>query len=251
MKKPIIILLSIILLFIIGGCSIGVPQAQYDRVVSERNALKSQLEALGVEPSITSSVIPSQENTSSKKASIKFDANMALSQISVEEFSYSTDFWNYGFLVIKNNSGFDINISVNVDFYNGDALVATKSDEEEAFESGTEIILYFMPDENFTIMKYEISVSEEKWYDCVISDLKYDTTEAQDKIILSVTNNGQEPADFVEGSVLFFSGEKVVGFAQNYFTDDDSEIKPGKTIKQEMNCYESFDRIRVFLSGRR
>ena len=108
-----------------------------------------------------------------------------------------------------------------------------------------------MPDEAFVTMEYELEVSEEEWYDCVQSDLSYEATEAKDKIILSVTNDGDEAAKFVEVSVLFLNGENVVGFSKNYITDDDSELKPGKTIMQEMDCYEDFDSYQVFFSGRR
>lgn len=113
------------------------------------------------------------------------------------------------------------------------------------------MILFFMPDEKFARMKNELSAEIEDWYECVVSDLSYEYTEAKNKIILSVTNNGAESAEFVQGSVLFFNNGEVVGFSWNYFTDNDSEIKPGKTIKREMDCREKFDDVKVFLTGRR
>jgi len=42
-----------------------------------------------------------------------------------------------------------------------------------------------------------------------------------------------------------------VGYSDNYFTDDDSEIKPEKTISKQLDCHEDFDRIEFYLIGRK
>ena len=161
-------------------------------------------------------------------------------------------FWNYAFLVVSNNSEYDLSLSVNANFYDADGnLVGAKSAGEDAVEHGQTILLYFMPDEEYASMDYEFDVEEEKWYDCVLSDLSYEATPAKDKVILSVTNNGEEAAEFVQANVLFFNGDQLVGFSNNYIVDDDSELKPGKTINKEMDCYEDFDSYRVYFSGRR
>ena len=199
-----------------------------------------------------SSSVPAQQDSSRISASQDFDEELVLSQLQVETLQYKSFDWNYAFLVIKNNSEYDISLSANVNFYDESGnLVGAKDSSASAVESGYEVLLWFMPDEDFDRMEYEITVDEETWFDCVTSQLSFDTTEAQNKIILSVTNNASEPAEFVQGSVLFFSEDQLVGFSEAYFTDDEHQIKPGKTINQEMDCYESFDSYRVFLFGRR
>ena len=239
-----------VMLLGLTGCSNGVPQEEYDKVVSERDALLEQIGEMGGAPVSPSEVIANKVDVEDNSG--EFEAESVLSKLDVSQFSYSTDYWNYAFLVIKNNSEYNLDITANVTFYNeAGELVGAKSTSQEAVESGYDTILYFMPDEAFVTMEYELEVSEEEWYDCVQSDLSYESTEAKDKIILSVTNDGDEAAKFVEASVLFLNGENVVGFSQNYITDDDSELKPGKTIMQEMDCYEDFDSYQVFFSGRR
>ena len=54
-----------------------------------------------------------------------------------------------------------------------------------------------------------------------------------------------------KATYCFFYGDTVVGYDSNYFTDDDNEIKPGETIMEEMDCYEHYDSIKVYLTGRR
>ena len=182
----------------------------------------------------------------------KFNAEEVLSLLNVTEHSYSNRYSNYGFLVIENTSNFNIKVTADVKFYNTDnQLIGAESSSQEAFEKGSKIVLYFIPDEKFARMEYELSVKEEKYYDCVISDLSYESVSAKDKEIVSVTNNGSEPAEFVEIYALFFKGDKVVEFDSTYFTDDDYELKPGKTITEELRCYEDYDSVQFFLTGRR
>jgi len=169
----------------------------------------------------------------------------------VQEYSFA-DYSTFAFLVLKNNSEFTLKVSANIDFFdeNG-SIIGTDSDTQYAFEPGSETIMVFMPDEKIAKMEYELDVEEEDRYEGVVSDLSYEVFEAKNKVILAVTNNGEKAAKFVEGHALFFKGETPVGYDYHYFTDDDSELKPRKTIKQEMLCYEDFDSVKIYLTGRR
>ena len=73
--------------------------------------------------------------------------------------------------------------------------------------------------------------------------MKYETVRATEKEILSVTNKGNIPAEFVEVYALFFKNGKLVDYDWTYMTDDDSEIKPNKTITEEIDCYEEYDKV--------
>lgn len=200
----------------------------------------------------TQKEIQSENNAEKISTNKKFEAKSVLSQMEVTELSFDTDYWHYAVLLIKNNSKYNVSVSARVKFYDTDGnLVAAKNTSEDAIESGYYAVLTFMPDEAFETMEYELDVSEEKWYECIQSDMAYEAVEAKNKVILSITNNGNEAADFVTGHVLFYKGDKLVYYSENYFTDDDSEIKPGKTISKEMDCYRDFDSYQVFIMGRR
>ena len=131
------------------------------------------------------------------------------------------------------------------------SLIGVGDASQEAVGPGTETILPIWADEEFANIEYKLEASQEEYYESVVEELSYETTPASEKEILAVTNNGNEPAEFVEGYVLFFNGDTVVGYDSNYFTDDDNEIKPGETIMEEMDCYEHYDSIKVYLTGRR
>ena len=229
----------------------GDPQKAYLELKANYDELKEQYELLLSGSGDTDNQKPSNDEKPVVPAG-KFNAADVLALLKVTEYSYSSDFWHYSFLVIENTSDFNIEVSADVKFYNdANELIGAKSAEQEAFEKGTKIVLYFMPDEKFSRMEYELSVSEEDYYECVVSDLSYETVSAKNKEIVSVTNNGNEAAEFVEGYALFFKGDKVVGFDSTYFVDDDSELKSGKTITKEIDCYEDYDSVQFFFTGRR
>lgn len=200
----------------------------------------------------TTTTTTTSGNPSQKPSKPRFDEDKVVSQLQVTEYSLKTDFWNYSFFEIKNNSEYNIEITVNVKYYNSaDELIGAKNSSVSAVGSGQTILMYFMPDEDFVRTEYDISVDEDDWFESAVSDLSYEVVTAKDKEIVSVTNNGEEPADFVQVSMLFFKNGKVVDFGWTYCVDDDSEIKPGKTITKEIYVYEAYDSYKVYLEGRR
>ena len=194
----------------------------------------------------------SEDNKSNVVNVAAFDAEKVIESLNIEEIHYESKYSNYAFLIIENTSDYNIQIDVEAKFYNqAGELVGAKNESEVAFEKGYEMVIRFSVDEAFEKMEYEITVDEEDYYDCVISDLEYETVSAKNKEIVSVKNNGDEAADFVETHALFFKNGKVVGFDDVYFVDDESQLKPGKTLTKEMDCYEEYDNVRFFFTGRR
>lgn len=156
------------------------------------------------------------------------------------------------FLVIQNNSNYTLDLDCNLKAYGSDGnLQDVKSADQEAFGPGTQIILSFLLDEQPDKIEYEFSVSEEEYYECAVQDLTYETVTSKNKEIISITNNGTEPAEFVECTVIFLKDGVVVDHDSCYFTDDDFEIKPGKTIDEELSSYHDYNTFIVGLTGRR
>ncbi len=230
------------------GCvSQGVSKAQYDKVVAERDSLLKQL------GQSVNNTIEDNNEISESKSKFEFDEATVISQLEIKEYQY-TDSLNspWLFLVIKNNSEFNLDINIDLKTFDSNGnLLAAKSEDQEAFESKSEIIVSFLLDEKPSKIEYNISAEEEDFYQCVASELSYKSNSAKDKEIISVTNNGNESADFVQGDILFLKNGVVVDYSYTYFSDDDFEIKPGKTISKELTCYENYDSFIFCLTGRR
>lgn len=249
MKKILMILACCVVLCGCGGTS-GVSQEEYDRVVAERDEYKTQLDALLNQES-ESELNEEQEDFSPQLS--ETDLN---SQMDVKEYSFINSINTTWYVMeITNNSPVTVSIDTNVTAKDGEGnVIGAASSSESAVESGFSVCLAHMFDEgNPESYDYTMSVKQEEWYKPVVSDLSYDSSDTGNKVIVSCTNNGTEPAEFVEGTVLFFTGDKLIGRDTNYFTDDNSELKPGNTIAKEFDCYadESYDNFKVYLTGRR
>ena len=193
------------------------------------------------------------ENFSNKEQTHtgSFNATNIIKQLKVTEHRMSDLGDYYTMLIIENPTQYNLSITADAKFYNKSGkLVGAESDEIYAFEKGTKTIMIFSADEEYDRMDYEFTVKEEDYYDCIISSLKYETVRATEKEILSVTIKGNIPAEFVEVYALFFKNGKLVDYDWTYMTDDDSEIKPNKTITEEIDCYEEYDKVEFYFTGR-
>lgn len=248
MKKFFAVLITLSMLTAaLSGCA-GLQKDPAADTVSEfvekaDSALKSN------EATVANNVGEADNSSSSNS---DFDAKTVVDNIEVEGYTYSTDYSNVLTLVLKNNSDAHCKLNVSVDFYDKDNnIVDTQDDYIDVFSAGTENALCFMTDDKFTTYKYEIKVSEpEDYYFSVNDKLSCKVNTATEKAIISATNNGDKPAQFVEYYALFFKNNKLVYTNWGYVGDDDSEIKPGRTEKEIASCYEDFDSVKVYLDGR-
>ncbi len=180
----------------------------------------------------------------------KFDEDKVISQLSVTGYRYKTEYWNYAFIIIKNNSKENICISIQVKFYDKDGnLIGASDDTADAVQSGTETIFDFTPDESFDSFDYELSVEREEYYECASADLSFVSTSAKEKEIVTVTNNGKITATTVIGYMLFFRDDKIVGAEYRYFENSDGELAPGESTTKEMTCYRDYDSYKFVVYG--
>jgi len=155
-------------------------------------------------------------------------------------------------MVIKNNSNQTVDVSTSSLAYDKDGrLIGVEDSRFDALGSGCTSVLYEAFDVDGEIDHYEteLNFSKSRYYESVIQDLTYEQADISKGAVFRVTNNGKDAAEFVEGYALFFLDGKLVEY--EYFTDDDSEIKPGKTISKQLTAYEEFDTIEFYLTGRK
>lgn len=249
--KKVMVLLAMCCL-VLGGCSSGVSKEEYDKVVAERDQYKAQLESLN------SQATDSQTQESEKKGeqSPKLSATELSNRISVKEYSY-TDSINTAWYIMEvtNNSPVTVSIETNVTAKDAQgAIVGASSASEDAIEPGYSVVLTHMLDNcEPASYEYALSAQEDKYYKPVMSDLSYEASDTGQKVIVTCTNNGKEDAEFVEGAILFFSGDKLVRHDRTYFVDNDSKLKAGNTIANEFNSYSEtgYDNYKIYFTGRK
>lgn len=229
-KKVVVILLSVLLF---SGCESAEKQIiTSDKIVEEE-----------------SEIVKIEETEPEKKS---FNGEEVVSKIAVKQYKYNSYGFLYNFMELTNNSDCTVDVNVNLLYYDGnDNLISAETMSEDVLMPGHSILMYNMLDEDYARDEYTLSVSEPRYYRGIQDDISYEVSVAKEKLVVTMTNNGNEAAEFVDGTALFFKGDEVVGHDSAYFIDDDSEIKPGASISKNLNCYEDFDGYKIYVTGRR
>jgi hypothetical protein len=187
-------------------------------------------------------------------AKYSFSEEAVINQLNVvEEYDYSDSygFSHSAFVIVENASTFTIELGAKIKFYDKDgSLVGYSSDSVHAVGPNERICLSFSNSESYDHYEIIWSASEERYYKAICSNISLEVSKAKNKAIIEATNKGDSAAQFVEYYALFFNGNKVVGYGWGYLTDNDSEIKAGKSELREATCYSSFDSVKVYISGR-
>lgn len=245
-------IMTIACVTMLGGCSSnGISQAEYDKVVAERDEYKEKYESL-----LTQESPAEEKSVANQEKEVKQQVeNGDIKAEVIEEYHYinSIGAAQY-FLIVKNDSSETISVNVNATPKDAEGnLIGANTQSEEAIPGGYEVCIgcYFSDAKNATSFEYTLDAKKDKYYDAVIQDLSFEESRTDKKVIISCTNNGEEAAQFVEATALFFSNGELVRSDSTYITDDDSEIKSGATIVKEMKAYDEYDDVKIYLSGRK
>ena len=188
------------------------------------------------------------------KASSVRESTLNPNDFEVKEYLYNNDFASQDFVIVKNNSTSVVSVSGNATGFDASGNVVGAADMSiDVLGPGEESIgyFYFMDVKDVDHVEFDLSYSEEDWYSPVIADLDVQQTLNNKNVVVSVTNNGSKAAQFVQTHVLFFDANNNVVYSNStYVTDDDSEIKPGKTVVGQIDCFNTYDHVEVYLTGR-
>lgn len=176
------------------------------------------------------------------------------SDFEITEHMYSDSFSTQCYLIIKSNATKTVGITANATAKDANgAVLGADSMEIDILGPGETSLGYFYFDDvrNVATVEYELSYDTDPYYTPVLGSLSVEQTINNRNVIVAVTNNGTKPARFVEAYALFFDGNgKLIETASGYVTDDDNEIKTGKTLVEQLDAYDSFDHVEVYLTGR-
>jgi hypothetical protein len=185
-------------------------------------------------------------------ASDKADVND--SDFIVKEYLYDDSYGSTSYyLAITNNSSEIVAINGNATAKdsNGNVLGADKMSIDVLAPDETTIGYFcFSNVSGVESVEYSLSYSEADYYSPIIGDLAIDESINNSNVILSITNNGNVAADFVQAYAIFLDeADNVVYVDWSYITDDDNEIKAGATLSSQLDCRETFDHVDVYLTG--
>lgn len=192
-----------------------------------------------------------------EKASESENKEELIDKMSVEFYSCNIDdYFYYTIITVLNNSDKVVKMDANfVAKDEGGNNVGATSANACAIAPGQSACIWSTIDysDSISSFDYTLTVDEDKDNHSISNDVSLEHNIAENKVILTATNNGTDAAHFVLAQVLFFKDGQMVNFSEPMFTDDDFELKPGATNTQEAECYSEsgFDDVKIFYSGRK
>ena len=183
----------------------------------------------------------------------KVDESDLLSQMDIEEYSYENGVGDTIYiLVLKNNSKDTVKVFVNAIAKDASGNIIGAADSEENGIGSGEIIClvnYFDSVEDASDFEYTMTVKQDRECKSVLSELEIRESQTSEKVIVTCTNNGDN-TPFVKISALFFNDGKLIGYDYGFVVDDESELKPGVTLSEELTYDEEFDEVQVFVRAK-
>lgn len=170
------------------------------------------------------------------------------------EYYYSDYWYQYRFLVVKNNSDATVEISTSSLAYGKEEnIISVGSASVEAIGAGCVSVLResYDTEEEIEYCETEWSIKKDEYYKSVVQDLSVTQSKIDGGIILQIKNNGEKTASWVKATVLFLHEGKLVDYEESYCIDSDYEIKSGKTASKQINTRKDYDEVKVYLHGRR
>ena len=171
----------------------------------------------------------------------------------VEEYIYEDDWETVCYLVITNNSEKNVTVFANGVAKDGDGKLIGAGNMQIAVigpgEQSIGDITFRDVVDNIETIEYDISYSEQKYYSSALSDLSLEVSENEHNAVISVTNNGTKNAT-VDAFALFLDENGKVIYAEiEDISGSFDRIEPGRTISKQVDCYDSYDSVLVYLTA--
>lgn len=145
------------------------------------------------------------ENTNPQNPSVDLAQNVSSSGTMTQEGKLV--------VLVKNNNNVAVDLDIEVEFYDADGLIAgSDSDSLMAVGANAEVAveMYSTPEsfDNYKIYVDVTATEQISYFDKV--ELVHNNN--GEEIVVQVKNNSQDEIDYIEVGIVYYQGDKVVGY---------------------------------------
>ena len=240
----------------LAGCGMAMQASAMNIVVNDNRTQQNDESSTEVQTDAESTAA---ENTAAE--STEAESTAAENTVAIEE-NFDVKGWLYEnsigdtlyFVTVKNNSQTTVSVSGNATAKDSAGAVLGAADLSiDIIGPGEETIGYFYFDDVSGAAKvdYQLSCNEDIYYEPVLGNLEVEKSLNETNVTITVTNNGDINAEFVEAYAFFMdANDNIIKYDNEYVIDNDSQIKPGASLSTQLNCYDTYDHVEIYLTGR-
>ena len=181
----------------------------------------------------------------------QFDEELIKKQIEVSGCSERGNYSNRYYPIVKNNSDFQLDITVEVKFYDATGkLVGVQSANFYSLKKEERDIKTLFPDEDYSSVEYSISVEKSQYRESARSQISYSISALPKKAIITATNDGPKTVQSAEAIIVFYNGSEVVDVGSSYLYNGNTfELKAGESVSKEIRIFEEYTSYDVFIEA--
>lgn len=156
------------------------------------------------------------------KVTIKeiFNAKKAIQNLYIEDHGRGRGIIQ----IAKNNYSFPMNLEATIVYYDSsDMMIGKSSANNYYFEKGAECVLFYSAptDSNYDYVPYDhykvtYSATPVSRMKSNLKDIVITSNIGIDNVMLEVTNNGDQSADFTQIYILFYQNDEIIGYDYQY-----------------------------------
>lgn len=157
--------------------------------------------------------------------------------------------YSYAISIIENKSDYPVSVSAKAKFLSAGEQIGDSDGELVVLGSKEKSIIRFSTENIADDCEVTLSVSRPK-YEEGTSDIEMEVSDVGENVVITLTNNGEDPSQFLKAYALFYYQDQLVNSDDKYFVDANNNLEPGESITQELQCLEPYDEYEIYLDGR-
>ena len=210
-------------------------------------------------PPTTSKSITS-EDAHSNSTTEQLPSNSQTLETMIDADDFEITYYNYytsigtpySILVLENKMDEGISLTIDsLEYDENNNIIGVGNDTVDYFKGNSQAVFTFIHDDMPYDMAIELSAEFIDNDTCISSDLTYEVSELDEKIILSITNNSDSIGRNVMCTILFFNDDTLVNVEERLTMDNDFELKPKDTVHKEFYSFSTYDRYEIYLTGQK
>lgn len=252
MKKIFKYVIISTIIIILVGCSNNTSTSTSTNTVQAPQVQESENANSDSNNTVSSGSNTESNAVTVSESSVSSDKIEIIKEYTIKTSQYSS--YTHHLIIVKNNNDVPCSIKSNSKAYDSEGnLIGADGGDINVLAPGYTSVI----DESFEdidgVASYEISIAvkEATYYKEIDSILEMQLDATSSKVFVTLTNNGDYPAQFVKAYVIFLDSEgNAVDLEDHYMKLTDSEIKPGESVTEEFKTRETFANAEVYFEGR-
>lgn len=155
--------------------------------------------------------------------------------------------YHYDLVITNEKADCDLDVTATAVFYDDKGnVVGSDSETIYALGKGETQFCELRTDVQFSKAEYKIERAENSIYESMLSDLTFNVTTPNNKVMVEATNTGEDDIEWGKVICIFYNGKNVVDYDNDYFATMDNPIEQGEVQYAECSTKVAYTSYKLY-----